>query len=148
MEVNAKTVRRVSPQQRVLNANHFADGLAGSLLSQRFGFRSDDNCRDLLGGRKPVRRCERLPAQPAYLPAALLQHQQNSHRTLASILSFSTSAVAASLAEPDRICVFFCLFGAETRSRVTTGAASCPNSAAFTLRSSLVLARLMPIRVE
>ena len=47
------------------------------------------------------------------LPAALLQNQQNTHSTRASVFSFSTSAAAASLGEPGRICVDFCFFGAD-----------------------------------
>ena len=71
---------------------------------------------------QPLRGGKRFPTDAFDLPAALLQNQKNTHRTRASVFSFSTSAAAASLAEPGKICVDFCFFGAEICSSTTVGA--------------------------
>jgi hypothetical protein len=70
-----------------------------------------------------MRRCGTL--------GAFLKHNQNAaHRTRTSNFSFSTRAAAASLGEPESICVDFCFVGSDDLSRTTTAVESTASSAA------------------
>src|ERR1700722_3067586 len=134
-------------EQRMLYANNFAHSLRCCLSSQLPSLRADHDRRNILRGREAQCGIKRLPTRALDLAIALFQHKKDTHSTRASVFSFSTRAAAASLAEPRKICVDFCLIGAEICSSVTTDVLSTPSSAAFTVRSSFVLARLIPISV-
>src|ERR1035437_1089397 len=143
-----ETVGRVLLQQRVLHACDFAEGFGCCFRSLRFSRCADHNSvhglacllRQSLSGRK------RFPTNAAYAAVAFFQHNPNAgHRTRTSNFSFSTNAAAASFAVPGRICVDRCFCGKVTASSTATGEAS--GAVAVMLRISLVLARLMPIKV-
>ena len=145
-----ETIRSVWREEWMLDADDFGERVCCDFGGGRFGLQPDDSSAhgqiQLRGQLLPG--SEGLPTDATDAACTIFDYDQNAaHRRRASKFSFSTSAAVASLAVPGSICVDFCLRGNVTRSNTTTGAASTASSAAVTERTSLVLARLMPISV-
>src|SRR5580704_16367252 len=102
--------------------------------------------RELLAGGQRLPR-HAAPGRRA-LDRALFHDHQNAHMTRASNFSFSTSFAAASLGGPSNNWVCLDRPGRYTRlSWMEEAVEAAPNPAAVTLRISLFLAFLIPMRV-
>src|ERR1700758_3785016 len=134
----------------MLDPHNFTYAFGGRLFGEGIGLCPEDDggCLCARLRSKDVRCRHGFPTDAADAAASIFNHYvYAAHKTRTSNFSFSTRVAAASLAEPEMIWVDFCFCGSVIFSRIAVGAFSCPSSAAFTLRSSLVLAFLMPMRV-
>src|SRR6185312_13658943 len=148
LQRGGESVGGVRRQQRVLDADDARESLRGGFGGERGRLRTHHYCRNGGLAAQAARGYRCFPTEPGNMAVAILKDCQNAaHSTRASNLSFSTSAAAISCGVPESICVDFCFCGKAICSSVTTGGSSTPRSAALRVRTSLVLARLMPIRV-